>query len=63
MAELAAQKATLTKIMHMNETLQNEVAAKEDELERLHNVKRKQQEKRTQPKKKTWAADSEFSTQ
>ena len=40
MAELAAQKATLTKIMHMKETLQNEVAANEDELERLHSVKR-----------------------
>ena len=48
MAELAVAEVTKTKLEQMKDTLQNEVLA-EEELERLQGVKRKQQQKHTQP--------------
>ena len=49
---IATEQATLLKLCNIKETLQNEVVAKQEELERVQGVKRKQQEKHTQPKKK-----------
>ena len=50
-AQIATEKAALSKLSIIKETLQNEVVAKREELEREQGVKRKQQEKHTQPKK------------
>ena len=51
MAQIATEVAALSKLWKMKQMLQNEVVAKQEELQRLHGVKRKQ-EKHTQPKKK-----------
>ena len=51
MTQIATEQATLSKLCNIKETLQNEVVAKQEELERVQGVKRKQ-EKHTQPKKK-----------
>ena len=51
MAQIATEEAALSELCNMQKTLQNEVAAKQAELERVQCVKRKQ-EKHTQPKKK-----------
>ena len=50
-AQIATEKAALSKLSIIKETLQNEVVAKKEELEMAQGVKRKQQEKHTQPKK------------
>ena len=50
MAQIATEQATMSKLCNIKETLQNEVVAKQEKLERVQGVKRKQQEKHTQPK-------------
>ena len=52
LAQIATEEAALSELCNMQETLQNEAVAKQAELERVQGVKRKQQEKHTQPKKK-----------
>ena len=50
LAPIATKEAALSELRNVKETLQNEVAAQQEELERIQGVKRKQQEKHTQSK-------------
>ena len=52
MGQMATEQAALSKLCIIKERLENEVVAKKKELARLQGVKRKQQEKHTQPQKK-----------
>ena len=51
-AQIAREQASLLQLHIMKETLQSEVVAKQEELERVQGLKRKQQEKHTLSKKK-----------
>ena len=51
-AQVAREQASLLQLHIMKETLQSEVVAKQEELERLQGLKRKQQEKHRPSKKK-----------
>ena len=52
LAKIATEEASLAKLCNIKETLQNEVVTIQEELEKVQGVKRKQQDKHTQPKKK-----------
>ena len=51
-AQIAREQASLLQLDIMKETLQSEVVAKQEELERVQGLKRKQQEKHIPSKKK-----------
>ena len=51
-AQIAREQASLLQLHIMKETLQSEVVAKQEELERVQGLKRKQQEKHIPSKKK-----------
>ena len=51
-AQVAREQASLLQLHIMKEKLQSEVVAKQEELERLQGLKRKQQEKLRPSKKK-----------
>ena len=52
LAQIATEEASLAKLCYIKETLQNEVVTIQEELEKVQGVKRIQQDKHTQPKKK-----------
>ena len=56
LAQIATEEASLAKLCNIKETLQNEVVTIQKKLEKVQGVKRKQQDKHTQLKKKqkTW---------
>ena len=51
-AQIAREQASLSQLYNMKQTLQSEVVAKQEELERVQGLKRKQQEKHIPSKKK-----------
>ena len=52
LAQIATEEASLAKLCNIKETLQNEVVTIQKKLEKVQGVKRKQQDKHTQLKKK-----------
>ena len=50
--QIATEEASLAKLCNIKETLQNEVVTIQEKLEKVQGVKRKQQDKHTQPRKK-----------
>ena len=51
-AQIAREQASLLQLHIMKETLQSEVVAKQEELEKVQGLKRKQQEKHIPSKKR-----------
>ena len=52
LAQIATEEALLANLCNIKGTLQNEVVTIQEELEKVQGVKRKQQDKYAQPKKK-----------